>query len=355
LEGYTVPADQTTKRLRERLQHPYVWLGLLLSCLVGAMVWLGTGCGGWDPREPFMRNAPEVDEAIAEMDAGNYGQAAQLLTDYLGTGKCKDGEIDVSDNAWKKADGVFDLGLVLFSLGEKYGARFGEEEQPAEGTMEPPEIDERRASAIDCALDVVNVIAGDKTLPADLRARAHYLSGNLSFLRREYQKAVDAYDLALQLIPGVAEDADSDPIGRDAAWNRAIALRRLQENPDAGQPDAEPDGGGEGEQGDGGGQDEQSQDQSGDQEQDQDAGGDEEQEQDAGGDEQEEPQPQSGDGDEEEEQQPDMGPIAEAGEEDPEQTRMRLLLEELEEAPTYQQEEAKRARSGRAPRVLEDK
>lgn len=341
-------------KLRAQLQKPYVWLGLLLCCVVGAMVWLGTGCGGWDPREPFMRNAPEVDEAIAQMDAGNYGHAAELLANYLGTGKCQEGEIGVPPRVRERPDGTFDLGLVLFAIGEKYGERFGDEDKPAEGSMEPAEIEPQRDHAIACALAVVQAIAGDTNVPGELRARAHYLAGNLSFLRREYQKAVDAYDLALQIIPGIAEDADGDQVGRDAAWNRAIALRRLQEQPDAGEPDAEPDaepdGGGDGEQGDGGGEDEQPQDQDagGDQEQQQDQG---DEEQDAGGGEEE----QQAANEEKKDKPEDMGSIAESGEESPDQASMRMMLEELEDAPTYQQEEARRQRGARARSVLEDK
>ena len=30
----------------------------------------GTGCSGWDPSDPFVHNAPAVDEAIAHYDAG---------------------------------------------------------------------------------------------------------------------------------------------------------------------------------------------------------------------------------------------------------------------------------------------
>lgn len=352
-----MPAERKVKRdWRERLRHPVVWVGLILCSLVGAMVWLGTGCGGWDPREPLMRNAPEVDEAIALMDAGDYTQAAQVLQNYLGTGKCQDGEIGVPTAVRERPDGTFDLGLVLFHLAEKYGGRFGEEDLPPDGAMKPAEIDPQRISAIDCARSVVNAIASDTTVAAELRARAYFLAGNLEVLRREYQAAVDSYDLALQLIPGIAVDADGDAIGRDAAWNRAIALRRLQDN-DAGQPDAEPDaepdGGGEGDQGDGGGEDQQNQDQNG--EQDGGADGGDAEQQDGGGEEQDPPKPEPGQEEQAEAGDPkeEMGPIAPSGEEDPEQSRMRMILEELEDAPTYQQEEAKNQRGGR--RVLEDK
>ncbi len=349
---------------RERLLRPWVWVTLVLASLAGAVVWLGSGCGGWDPSEPLMRNAPEVDEAIRLMDAGDYSGAAALLEAYLGTDACKDGELVVPPSARKKADGTFDLGLVLFHLAEQYGARFGDEEKLSDAAQEPPEIDERRTSHIDCALDVVKVIAGDASIPGELRARAHYLAGNLEFLRREYEKAVEHYDLALQLVPGIGEDADGDPLGRDAAWNRAIALRRQMEQdagaPDA-EPDAEPDGGDEGDQGDGGGQDPDSppEPQNGDDEQD--AGTDpKDAEPDAGGgdDEQRAEQPEPSDAEPNEgdtDDEPQQGSIAEAGEPEQDGSRMRSILERLEDAPTYQQEEAKRMRGQRRRRVLEDK
>lgn len=364
-----MPPEATPKRvkkksLRERLLHPVIWVVLLLASVAGAVVWLGSGCGGWDPQQPFMRNAPEVDEAIRLMDAGDYGNAASVLERYLDTEQCNEGEISVPASARKKPDGTFDLGLVLFHIAEKFGKRFGEEEVLDDGATEPAEIDERKAAHIDCALDVVTAIAGDAAVPAELRARAYYLAGNLEFLRREYEKAVEHYDEALRLVPGIAADADGDPLGRDAAWNRAIALRRLQDNdagaPDA-EPDAEPDGGGDGEQGDGGGDEQQEQDQSdqGDGSQDAGSGDEQEQEADAGG---SEGQDEEGDEGEDEEEQaadgepkPEQGSIAEAGEAEADEARMRSILEELGDAPTYQQEAAKRNGAGKRRRVLEDK
>jgi hypothetical protein len=95
-----------------------------------------------------------------------------------------------------------------------------------------------RNARVECALRITRMIAGDSSLSIELRARAHYLAGNLEFLRRQYKSAVSAYDLALKLIPGLPVDA-GDGIGRDAAYNRAIALRRIEEeqNRDAGAPD----------------------------------------------------------------------------------------------------------------------
>jgi hypothetical protein len=92
---------------------------------------------------------------------------------------------------------------------------------------------------VDCALRVVGAITALDQVPLDLMARAFYLAGNLHFLRDEWNQAIESYDRTLRLVPGVPNDA-SDGIGRDAAWNRAIALQRSKEKP---PPDAGSDGG----------------------------------------------------------------------------------------------------------------
>ena len=45
---------------------------------------------------------------------------------------------------------------------------------------------------------------------------------------------------ALRMAPGMSDAGD--PVGRDAAWNRAIALRRIEDQKDAGNDAAPPDG-----------------------------------------------------------------------------------------------------------------
>ena len=37
--------------------HPAVWLMLIVTCLLGGLGYLVVGCGEWDPRRPFERNA----------------------------------------------------------------------------------------------------------------------------------------------------------------------------------------------------------------------------------------------------------------------------------------------------------
>ncbi len=195
----------------------------LVSC------WLVAGCG-WSPSRPFERNAPEVDQAIHDLDAGEAGAAANLLEAYIGTGECASGSIGVPDKATQRNDATFDLGLALFHLAEKFGARFGDETVAPDGGPTPEQQAQARlrSDQVDCAVRLLDAISIASSTPVELAARARYLQGNLEFLRGQYRAAVDAYDKALTLIPGVPEDA-GDGVGRDAAWNRAIALKRIDD------------------------------------------------------------------------------------------------------------------------------
>jgi Ca-activated chloride channel family protein len=211
----------------KRARSPRRFLSFL-ACLLLA------SCG-WNPSRPFDRESPPVTQALADLDAGDAASAASRLEDYLSTGPCKDGSIGTPEILKRRADGTFDLGLSLFRIGEQYGRRFGEEETGSgvsEGTRA------LRHAQIECAQRVVEALANDAQTPIELRARAYYLQGNLAFLDGAYQLAVDAYNRALVLAPGEADGGD--PVGRDAAWNRAIALRRIEDEKDAGA-DASPD------------------------------------------------------------------------------------------------------------------
>lgn len=222
-----------------------------------------TACG-WDPSRPFERESPVVNRAIQELDAEAGAEtAATLLEGYLSTGACAEGSIGTPKSVTEKSSGAFDLGIALFRLGEALGARFGDEE--SHGGLPPPPVESKganpanglRASHIECALKIVRAVAEDPTQPVDLRARARYLEGNLLFLDAKYKEAVTAYDKALVFAPGLPEagvDAASgvrygDPVGLDAAWNRAVALRRIEDKKDAGQDsgqDGSSDGGQDG-------------------------------------------------------------------------------------------------------------
>jgi hypothetical protein len=227
--------------------------------LVAVLAWgagLVVACS-WDPSRPFDREAPQVNEALGHYDAGQADAAADLLQDYLTTGACKDGNIGVPLRVHDRVNGSFDLGLAMFKLAEAYGQRFGDEEIDA-GPVDPS-ISGFRSAQIECALRIVRAVADDHGAAVSLRMHARYLEGNLLFLSAAYKEAVSAYDSALELTPamgdagpiGATPDGGNtyapDSIARDAAWNRAVALRRIEDKKnDAGPPDGgSGDGGGE--------------------------------------------------------------------------------------------------------------
>lgn len=330
------PAKPSRRRRRTRARSATTAIGLL-ALLVSL-----PACS--KRRSLFERYAPGVDQAIDALDAGDAGAAVGLLEEYLSTGKCENGEIGAPGPVRERSNATFDLGLGLFRLAERFGARFGEEDAADAGAG--PDHD-RRASEIDCALRIVRVIASDGSVPFELRARAAYLTGNLEFLNGDYRAAVKSYDAALKIVPGLPLDA-GDLIGRDAAHNRAIALRRIEdqdkdaEPPDAGPPDAgespdagPPDAGGDQ---DAGPPDAGSEPDAGDQGNEPDAGPDGSA-----------PTPEAG--------PPDAGP-PDAPQDRPQAPHASAddrILDELEQAPTLQEKEAKdRAMTGRVG-GMEDK
>lgn len=308
----------------------------------GLILLFFTACG-WDPQKPFDRNAPAVEQAILAYDAGDAQAAAQLLQDYLSTGACNEGNIGTPDIVKKRPNGTIDLGTSLFAIAESFGRRFGEEEMDAGWE---PEDKGKRGVRVACALRVVKAIAEDEKQTVEARARARYLEGNLDFLNGEYKDAVEAYDRALALAPGRA-DKDGGPIdpegalGRDAAYNRAIAMRRQkdQENKDAG--DNEAGNGDGGQNGDSGNNNDAGQDSG------KDGGG-------SGGD--------DGGTDAGQDSGGDSGPPPpkdnkDAGPEPPPQQSKadqdERILDQLERAPTVQQEAARRQGAARVRGMID--
>jgi tetratricopeptide (TPR) repeat protein len=329
------------------------------AAVAGALGWAVAGCYGWDPREPFERNAPEVDRALKDLDAGRFESAEEALERYLSTGHCGDAGIGLPPSVREKYNGSFDLGLTLFNLAERFGQRFGEEES-SDGGAPDPVLESQRAAEIACAQTIVGAIAGDPKVPAELRARAYYLAGNLEFLRRKYQEAVERYDAALAIVPGLYVEAGGDGIGRDAAHNRAIALRRIQDQKDA-APDAHDDAADAAEAGDGseGGPDGGPDAGDDDDEKNQDAGGGDAGGQDGGGD----AGGQDAGNDGGVPASPDAGnqPPDKQPQPQPEPQRNpsmdERMLEELDRgSESYQKQEAKmKANKRRARQVMEDK
>jgi Ca-activated chloride channel family protein len=331
-EPARVPPPPERRRPRRKKKRA---LGAATATALGLVIPIalsGLGCEAVDSL--FVRNSPEVDEAIALLDGGDASAAVDLLEQYLSTGACDQGRIGTPEAVAERPNAGFDLGLGLFRIGETFGKRFGEEEGFGDGGMTPAEEQALalRSEQVDCALKIVSLVGRDPTQPVELRARAYYLAGNLEFLRRNYKASVVEYDRALKLIPGLPVDA-GDAVGRDAAWNRAIALRRIedQENQnDAGQ-DAQPDRDDASPEGGDGGQDGE-----------RDSGGD-------SGDNQQN-QPESGapdagppDSGQPDEQGQDGGQNADQPPPEPEQgaSQDERMLDMLERAPTLQQEAAK--------------
>ncbi|MBX3219689.1 MAG: hypothetical protein KF795_04155 [Labilithrix sp.] len=332
-----------------------------LSIASIALAALVAACG-WDPSRPFDRDAPQVDEALRYYDAGEAGPAAELLQDYLTTGGCSEGNIGTPLRVRERSNGSFDLGLALFKIAEAYGHRFGDEENDA-GFLDP-NLKGLRAGHVECALRVVRAISEDPTQPVALRARARYLEGNLLFLTAAYKESVTAYDHALELVPGMGDAGPiganldggmvsyvADPVGRDAAWNRAVALRRIEDKKDAGNDAAPPDGGDGGDQSQpDGGSDDGDRD-SGKKDDNDDAGkdsgkNDESQDagKDSGGDDSNKPPPKQDPKDEPEEPPPPSR-----------QSQDERILDQLENAPTVQQEAAKKHGKARKLRGMADK
>jgi tetratricopeptide (TPR) repeat protein len=283
-----------------------------------------------------------VDEAIVAMvDAGNADAGAAILQTYLSTGKCEDGSIGTPDSVSKLYYASFDLGLALFRVAESFGSRFGER-TPSGQNPAGDQATAQRGDQVDCALRVVGAITTLDQVPLDLMAKAFYLTGNLHFLRDEWNQAIEAYDRALRLAPGVA-NAAADSIGQDAAWNRAIALQHSKEKPppDAGSDGGSPPDGGTGDAGS---------DKNGDAGAPPDAGN-------SGGNDAAKPEPPDAGSNQ---PQPDGGqnqpqpPEQQQPEQQQPEDSAERVLDMLEQTPTLQEHEAK-SMAGRHVRGMEDK
>jgi Ca-activated chloride channel homolog len=332
---------------------------LLLCLSLGLALPLLSGCESRIVDRVFTRQAPAVDEAVEALESGDAGAAQALLTTYLGIAPCADGTIGATAQLAERAQASFDLGLALFRIGERFGARFGEDPGQAE---DDARLLAKRSAEVACALAVVRELVGRPSLPIELRAQAYYLLGNLEFLRREYVAAVSGYDHAIELIPG-DDAAEANGVGRDAAHNRALALRLAKENkppppPDAGPPPpgdagAPPD---EPPPGDAGQKNPGDPDPKADPEQDPKQPPDpnqQEKQPDS------KPDPQQNPGDKP--PNPEPSPEGEQRKQDtpppPQSSSLSQddkMLDQLERAPTVQQEAA-RAQRGRVRRTVEDK
>ncbi|MGZ3422391.1 MAG: hypothetical protein ACXVEE_31290, partial [Polyangiales bacterium] len=224
---------------------------LRLAAVVVPIV-LVTACS-YDFGKLFMRDDPQVEEARAILEASALGQEADLPSarsdlEQVLTFHCEsDGGRDLVID---RPGASIDLGLLMFRTSELIGRRFGDEEVDA-GT---PEADEQlmaaRVKELDCAQLFLMRLADDPATDPKIALRARYLLGNFAFLSRRYSDAIARYDSVLTAHPARGTEAadagppeDEDAIARAASWNRAIALKRLEDQKsDAGSdtPDTSP-------------------------------------------------------------------------------------------------------------------
>ena len=374
------PPGQTRRRRLRRLQTTATLMALM-----------SMGCQAADPL--FERESPVVNQAIEALSAKDPEAASQLLIDYLETGPCEEGVIGVGDRARKHADASFDLALSFSAMaraglsgaapgasvqapgavGQVPGALGQAPGASGQGGEVSPELNQR----IDCGIRMLAPIGQNSEQPAALRARSHYLVGNLELLRNEFAGAVAAYDEALLLAPGLPE-GQGDALGVQAAFNRALALRLEKEKEEQEKKQEEEEQNSNQDE-----QDEQDQDKSEDEEdsdEDQDSedkkdegeepnedksddssGEDEKPPSDPKEDEKSEPE----DGDEQGEKNDPQPPSSEqpnspeqtASENSPSAARDERMLDLLEQTPTLQQHEAQKQKGypvrGRA--TMEDK
>jgi hypothetical protein len=243
-------------------------LPLLRLAAVVLPIVLVSACS-YDFGKLFLRDDPQVEEARAILDASARGLEADLpaaradLEQVLEFHCESDGGRDLVID---RPGASIDLGLVMFRTSELIGRRFGEEDVDS-GT---PEADEQlmaaRVKELECAQLFLMKLETDPATDPKIALRARYLLGNFAFLSRRYTDAIARYDSVLTAHPARGTEPaeagapdDEDAIARAAAWNRAIALKRLEDQkPDAGSetPDSSPpdanDGGDSGDSGDSG-------------------------------------------------------------------------------------------------------
>jgi hypothetical protein len=187
-------------------------------------------CKHWNERK-----VPEVEQAAVAYEAGLADAASELLAEYLHLCPEDDASTDT-----RKLNAEFDYGLVLYRLLESYGKRLGT--APAASTP-GGDLGEREAA---CAKKVLERLLASKELSNVERIEALYVLGNLNFMMGKRKEALAAYDRALELAGGAAENGSS--VAQNAAFNRALALRESPP-PDGGKdgsPPPPPDGSSDG-------------------------------------------------------------------------------------------------------------
>lgn len=223
---------------------------LRLVAVVAPFAVLGASACSFDVDKLFERDDPQVERARRALEASVAGEDADLQVARLDLEEILELRCEADgghDRVIERPGAALDLGLVLFRIAELVGNRFGDEEVDG-GSGEGDELLlAARARELDCAHLFLRKLAADPATPPGIALRARYLLGNFSFLARRYKDAIARYDEVLVRHPARGKDPsddagvplDDDAVARAAAWNRAIALKRLQDQENDAGPDAD--------------------------------------------------------------------------------------------------------------------
>lgn len=181
------------------------------------------------------RPPPPIRSAMHALGANQYPEAIAALERGAGLAPCTSGSYGAPGDL---AEPLLVVDLAQVHLARSLAADGGE--AGAYG-LHPPTSKEGDLAAR-CARSAAQLVAKERDFPRPLRARAATLAGHAAFLLGDDEAAIASYDTALSLGDGGREATE------DAAWNRSLALKRLQSAkdppPDGGPRD--PDGNGDG-------------------------------------------------------------------------------------------------------------
>jgi hypothetical protein len=207
-------------------------LGALAALAVGGVVAWSLG---WVDRPP-----PPIRSALHALSASQFPEAITALERGAGLGPCTSGSYGTpaDDLAEPLLVDLAQVQLTRSLAAEPVGAA-------------PPTSKEADLAAR-CARSAAQIIVKNRDFPRSLRARAAAIAGHAAFVLGDDEGAIASYDVVLSLGDGGREATE------DAAWNRSLALKRLQsanDPPDSGGGGGGGDNGGAGDGGSDGGAD----------------------------------------------------------------------------------------------------
>ncbi len=190
---------------------------LALLTMGGVVAW----SAGWVDRPPL-----PIRSALHALSANQFPEAIAALEHGSGLGPCTSGTYGTPADDLAEPLLVVDLAQV--QLTRSLAA------EPVGSAATPSKEADLAAR---CARSAAQIVVRNRDFPRALRARAAALAGHAAFVLGDNESAIANYDIALALGDGGREATE------DAAWNRSLALKRLQSASDP--PDSGAGGGGD--------------------------------------------------------------------------------------------------------------